>query len=78
MIPLDRDRRHGNGRRIHPGDRWQAGADEETAKAKREGKNHKVKDSIYAAAPVRAALEALSNQKCAYCEVSLARFSWDV
>ena len=40
--------------------------------------DHKPDRNVYAHNDVRAALEALTSMKCAYCEVSLVRFDWDV
>ncbi|MCZ6892636.1 MAG: TIGR02646 family protein [Gammaproteobacteria bacterium] len=77
MIPIDRNRTIG-GRRIHPGARWSTSAAKATRKAKSERGNHDAKRSVYAHDKVRAALEALTSMKCAYCEVPLARFDWDV
>lgn len=78
MIRIDRNRRHSNGRVIHPGPRWLVSADTATAEAVAENGDHEAKRSVYAATRVRTALEALTYGKCAYCEVPLARFDWDV
>ncbi len=77
MIRLDRTRER-DGRLIHPGDAWSESAQSATAGALRERGDHQAKKEIYAHVDVRAALEALTDMKCAYCEVSLARFDWDV
>jgi uncharacterized protein (TIGR02646 family) len=77
MIGLDRNRER-DGRLIHPGDAWSESAQSATADALRERVDHAVRDDIYAHLDARVALEALTDGKCAYCEVPLARFDWDV
>ena len=77
MILVDRNRVI-DGQQIHPGGTWEMLADAATDKAKTEGIDHQAQRSVYAHVDVRAALEVLTNTKCAYCEVSLSRFDWDV
>lgn len=79
MISLDRDRRDGEGRPIRPDQDWfdlAAGARED---ALREAGAHEVRSNVYGHDKVRAALEALFHDKCAYCETKIVAGSdWDV
>ena len=77
MIPIDRARLVDD-REIHPGEAWQRDAEEATEAAIRERADHDVKKGIYAHDRVRQALEELTHFKCAYCEILLIRFDWDV
>jgi uncharacterized protein (TIGR02646 family) len=77
MIRIDRNRLV-DGQPIHPGQAWKDKADAETASARLERGEHEVKGGIYADERVRAALEALTGFKCAYCETTLDRVDWDI
>ena len=68
MIHVKRRRRDENGFLIRPSSRWFGRANSATRRALREGRGHQADDGIYAADEVRAALEKLFNDKCAYCE----------
>ncbi len=78
MIFVDRSRRDASGRRIEPGADWNHRAAEATARALSEGERHQVL-RLYADDAVKAALEELFSDKCAYCETKVAAGSdWDV
>lgn len=79
MISLDRNRFDGEGRPIRPDQDWfdQAAAAREDAL--REAGAHEARGSVYGHDNVRAALEALFHDKCAYCETKIVAGSdWDV
>lgn len=79
MISLDRDRRDGEGRPIRPDQDWFDLAAEAREVALREAGAHEVRASVYGHDKVRAALEALFHDKCAYCETKVVAGSdWDV
>lgn len=79
MIRIERDRTDEHGRPIRPDDAWFDRAKEGRAQAEREAGRHAPKDGIYAADQVKAALEKLFHDKCAYCESKpTASADWDV
>ena len=79
MIWLDRDRRDGEGRPIRPDQAWLDLAAEARKEALREAGAHEAQASVYGHDQVRAALEALFHDKCAYCETEAsAGFDWNV
>ena len=61
-----------------PSEVWFRRADAARRDAIRNKGNKPARRSIYAHDEVRINLEALFNGKCAYCEVRLTRFDWDV
>ena len=76
MIHIDRNRLDAGGQPIQPDATWQAKADEATRTARA---GQEVDRNIYAHDQVKAALEALFYDKCAYCETDVtAGFDWDV
>ncbi len=78
MIKISRYRKDENGRRIRPSKAWFKKAKAATNKAIRERNGHKWDTKIYAnRREVRAALEKLFYEKCAYCEKHLPEI-WDV
>ena len=78
MIRIERGRLDG-GRAIQPDDAWFAKAKAKRQKAEQEAANHDPDDAVYADPRVKAALEKLFHDKCAYCETPLAAPSdWDV
>ncbi|MFL6232671.1 MAG: retron system putative HNH endonuclease [Thermoanaerobaculia bacterium] len=79
MIWLDRDRRDEGGWPIRPDQAWLDLAAEARRDALREAEAHEARASVYGHGQVRAALEALFHDKCAYCETeSSAGFDWNV
>lgn len=68
MIYIARSSRDGRGRLIRPSPTWFRLAAARTVIALREGEAHVADDSVYGHDQVRAALEKLFNDKCAYCE----------
>ena len=79
MIFLDRDRRDGEGRPIRPDQDWFGQAAAALEDALREAGAHGARASVYGHDEVRAALEALFHDKCAYCETKIVAGSdWDV
>jgi uncharacterized protein (TIGR02646 family) len=79
MIHVDRDRRDEEGRRIQPTDDWSARAELATQAALGEAQDHLADKSVYAHDEVRAVLEKLFADKCAYCETTVTAGSdWDV
>ncbi len=77
MIFIDRERQI-DGKAIHPGTEWSQLAADTTETAEDEQGDHVVLRSVYAHPRVRAALEELTHFKCAYCEIDITRFDWDV
>ena len=64
---------------LSPNVRWFARARKATKQALKDGREHKAKSSVYADREVKAALEALFKDKCAYCETKItAPSDWDV
>lgn len=79
MIFLDRDRRDKEGRPIRPDQDWFDLAASARLDALREAEVHEARPEVYGHDQVRAALEALFHDKCAYCETkSSAGFDWNV
>ncbi len=77
MIFVDRGRLH-HGQPILPLGTWMKRAAEKTTDAINDGPAHVVTD-LYRDPDVKAALEKLFNNKCAYCESpGFAGFPWDV
>ncbi len=68
MIQVKRRKMDEDGRLIRPPSNWFARAKSATRRALREGNSHEADDGIYATVEVRAALEKLFHDKCAYCE----------
>jgi uncharacterized protein (TIGR02646 family) len=78
MIRIERGRLDGD-RPIQPDDDWFGKARTKRQKAEEEAANHDPDDKVYADSRVKAALEKLFHDKCAYCETPLAAPSdWDV
>ncbi len=78
MIRVDRDQDDEKGNPIVPVGTWMERAKTRTALAIADGRSHKVSD-LYKEAGLRAALEKLFRNKCAYCEShGIAGFPWDV
>jgi len=77
MIPIDRGRLYGEHPILPPDTRMQRSA-EKTADAIDDGPSHVV-TGLYRDPRVKAALEKIFHNKCAYCESpGFAGFSWDV
>jgi uncharacterized protein (TIGR02646 family) len=77
MIFVDRGRLH-DGQPIMPLGTWMERAANKTTEAINDGRAHVVTD-LYRDPAVKAALEKLFNNKCAYCESpGFAGFPWDV
>lgn len=68
MISIDRDRVDETGQKILPNRAWFARAQTATDAAIADPGTHEINRGIYAADSVRAALEELFHNKCAYCE----------
>jgi uncharacterized protein (TIGR02646 family) len=79
MIRLRRDRQDPTGTVICPDDSWAELAREALADALREAAGHEARREVYGHDLVRAALEALFSEKCAYCETKITGGSdWEV
>jgi uncharacterized protein (TIGR02646 family) len=79
MIRIDRARHDEHGVPIRPPKSWFELAKTWTDNALREHKAHEANGNVYGHNAVRAALEALCDQKCAYCESPApASGPWDV
>ena len=79
MIYVNRDQRDKSGKPIRPESAWFERARDETDKALRQGRSHRVSRYVYSHYKVRAALERLFCAKCAYCESKPTPSSdWDV
>jgi len=79
LIHVDRGRLTDTGQAIAPTAAWQARAAAATQLALQEADQHVANDAVYGANPVRAALEKLFFDKCAYCETQVSAGSdWDV
>jgi len=79
MISVDRNAVDENGTPIQPSDNWFTRAATKTQVAIDEGETHDVDEAFYKEATVRAALERLFHDKCAYCEWKPTGGSdWDV
>jgi uncharacterized protein (TIGR02646 family) len=78
MIRVERNQVDENGAPIEPPASWREAAAEKTADAIADGATHVV-TGLYRDQRVRAALEKLFADKCAYCETKgIAGFEWDV
>ena len=78
MIRVERDQNDAAGNPILPLGTWIARANTKTQDAIDDGPTHQVTD-LYKEDNLRAALEKLFHNKCAYCEShGLAGFPWDV
>ncbi len=78
MIRIDRHRQDELGRPIQPGVQWFGEAGAQTLLAEEAGEAHTVTD-LYKDHRVKAALERLFHDKCAYCESKMtATSAWDV
>lgn len=78
MIRVERDQNDGDGNPIVPRGTWLARARAKTDEAIADGPTHQVTD-LYKEDDLRAALEKLFHNKCAYCEShGMAGFPWDV
>jgi len=78
MIHVERNRVDETGKLIEPSNSWKTAAATKTDEAIQDGPIHKVTD-LYSDSRVRAALEKLFADKCAYCETKgVAGFEWDV
>lgn len=79
MIFVDRNRTDGQGRPIRPDQDWFTLATGAREDALREAAEHEARGGVYAHDQVKAALEELFHDKCAYCETKIAAgFDWDV
>jgi len=78
MIYIVRNARDEQGTRIRPSPWWFALSAQGTARALRDKGGHQADESIYAHNEVRAALERLFHDKCAYCEYPTERCDWNV
>jgi uncharacterized protein (TIGR02646 family) len=79
MIRIARDRTDEASVPIRPDTDWFERARQATEVAKREGRNHEARPDVYGHPFVRAALEKLFHDKCAYCESKIASgFDWEV
>ena len=79
MIRIERNRTDEHGRPIRPDDAWFDKAKDGRALAETEAARHDPDPDIYAADQVKAALEKLFHDKCAYCETKItASADWDV
>jgi uncharacterized protein (TIGR02646 family) len=79
MIRVDRERSDDNGVRIEPGAAWSQLAANAAALALQERDQHDADAGVYGDPRVRAALEKLFHDKCAYCETKITGGSeWDV
>ena len=78
MIRVERDQNDDAGNPILPLGTWLARAETKTQDAIDDGPTHEVTD-LYKEDGLRAALEKLFHNKCAYCEShGMAGFPWDV
>jgi uncharacterized protein (TIGR02646 family) len=79
MIRLRRDRQDSKGALICPTDSWEGLAKAALADALREAAAHEARREVYGHDWVRAALEALFHDKCAYCETKITGGTdWEV
>jgi uncharacterized protein (TIGR02646 family) len=79
MIRLRRDRQDSMGVLICPDDSWNELAQKALTDALREAADHEARREVYGDDRVRAALEALFCDKCAYCETKITGGSdWEV
>ncbi len=78
MIYINRNRLDNNGNSIRPLKDWFETAIAATEIAIRENRNHDPDPDIYGDNQVRAALEELFYDKCAYCETDVSRMDWNV
>jgi uncharacterized protein (TIGR02646 family) len=79
MIRIERERTDASGVPIQPDAPWRQAADRATAQAISEGGRHRVNPGVYSNPHVRAVLEELFHDKCAYCETKIAGGAeWDV
>lgn len=79
MIYINRNRNDENGNPIRPSEEWFETARVMTEVAIRENRNHNADRNAYAHNHVRAALEKLFYDKCAYCESKMtATDDWNV
>lgn len=79
MIYIDRYRTDENGNEIRPDDAWFKKAEHKTKIALKEKGKHIADESVYRDTRVKAALEKLFHDKCAYCESPLnPGYDWNV
>jgi uncharacterized protein (TIGR02646 family) len=79
MIYVGRGANDEAGMLIQPSDAWIESAADSTARAIEEGEEHEIEEDVYRHPQVRAALEKLFHDKCAYCEWKPTGGSdWDV
>lgn len=79
MIRIERNRIDvDSGKIIQPERSWYVLAKKREKKAKKEKKKHRFDRGVFAHQKVRIALEKTFNNKCAYCETSILRMTWDV
>ncbi len=79
MIHIDRERADEDGRPVRPDADWFERAAAARRDALREAAAHQADDAVFAHLQVKAALEKLFHDKCAYCETFLtAGGDWDV
>ncbi|MGD9752053.1 MAG: retron system putative HNH endonuclease [Acidimicrobiia bacterium] len=78
MIHVDRVQHDEAGALVEPASSWRDAAAAKTAEARQQREQHVVTD-LYADDRVRAAIEKVFADKCAYCETQgIAGFPWDV
>ena len=78
MIFIERNHKDENGNHIKPSEAWLEKAEEAKNIAINERENHKPDDKVYGHIHVRAALEKLFYDKCAYCESKITVSEWNV
>jgi len=78
MIYIDRSRTDEGGQPIRPPGKWSVKANKATQAVIRDPGNHEFENGIYADDLVRATLEKLFYNKCAYCEQRLPESAWNV
>ena len=79
MIQIKRNRKDENGNDIKPSDDWFEKAARATTIAIEQRENHIADRNIYGSNDVRAALEKLFYDKCAYCESKISgTHDWNV
>ena len=78
MIRVKRSKKDNKKRLIRPPKKWYTLAKNATQRAIADPNNHTIDDSVYGHDQVRAALEELFYNKCAYCETRLPEAAWNV
>ncbi len=78
MIYINRYRKDENGIAIRPPASWFKTSEAATKRAIRENGGHNADRNVYGHNHVRATLEKLFYDKCAYCESDITRMDWNV